>query len=102
MDGAWPWIIGFIALWLIFGKSGRAGTRCRHRRARQDRPAGASPTGKGSGPGIGEVDRLREELAGSQAQVAALTARLEVLETIITDEERALRREFRELERAAP
>jgi len=98
MDGAWPWIIGFIALWLIFGKGGRAGTRCRHRRARQDRPAGAPATG----PATGEVDRLREELAGSQAQVAALTARLEVLETIITDEERALRREFRELERAVP
>lgn len=45
-----------------------------------------------------EIARLKEELDASQSQIAGLKARLEAVETIVTDEENELRREFRRLQ----
>lgn len=91
MDGVWPWIIGFFVLWLVFGGRGKAGRSC----SRRSRPGKVTTHQETE-----ELHRLREALADSHAQIATLTSRLEAIETIVTDEERALRREFRDLERA--
>ena len=42
--------------------------------------------------------RLKQELEDSQAQINALKTRLEAVETIVTDEEAELRREFYKLQ----
>ena len=44
-----------------------------------------------------EVERLEAELNASTAQIETLKARLNAVETIVTDEEHQLRREFRKL-----
>ena len=45
-----------------------------------------------------EIARLKHELEESQAQINALKSRLEAVETIVTDEENELRREFYKLQ----
>ncbi|MEL7030741.1 MAG: hypothetical protein AAGL97_13835 [Pseudomonadota bacterium] len=45
-----------------------------------------------------EISRLKQELEDSQAQINALKSRLEAVETIVTDEEVELRREFYKLQ----
>ena len=45
-----------------------------------------------------EISRLKQELEDSQAQINALKSRLEAVETIVTDEEAELRREFYKLQ----
>jgi len=45
-----------------------------------------------------EISRLKQELEDSQAQINALKSRLEAVETIVTDEETELRREFYKLQ----
>lgn len=90
MDGAWPWILFGFVMWLVFagGGKGRYGCSSKRKRAevaRQD---------------TSETVRLREALADSHAQIDALKSRLEAVETIVTDEERNLRREFRNLEQS--
>lgn len=45
-----------------------------------------------------EIARLKTELEESQAQINALKSRLEAVETIVTDEEAELRREFYKLQ----
>ena len=47
-----------------------------------------------------EITRLKDELETSQAQINALKARLEAVETIVTDEEMELRREFYKLQQS--
>lgn len=45
-----------------------------------------------------EINRLKKELEDSQSQINALKSRLEAVETIVTDEEAELRREFYKLQ----
>lgn len=45
-----------------------------------------------------EISRLKQELEASQVQIDALKSRLEAVETIVTDEETELRREFYKLQ----
>lgn len=45
-----------------------------------------------------EITRLKRELEDSQTQINALKSRLEAVETIVTDEEIELRREFYKLQ----
>ena len=45
-----------------------------------------------------EISRLKQDLEDSQAQINALKSRLEAVETIVTDEETELRREFYKLQ----
>lgn len=45
-----------------------------------------------------EIERLKQELEASQSQIDALKSRLEAVETIVTDEEAELRREFHKLQ----
>lgn len=47
-----------------------------------------------------EITRLKNELETSQAQIDALKSRLEAVETIVTDEEMELRREFYKLQQS--
>lgn len=47
-----------------------------------------------------EIARLKDELETSQSQISALKARLEAVETIVTDEEAELRREFYKLQQS--
>jgi len=46
-----------------------------------------------------EVAHLKSQLEARDGQIDLLTRRLEALETIITDEDRRLRREFEALQR---
>ena len=77
------WMVFGLAMWGMFGRGGWAcngkSRRRRHSRASQ------------------EVDQLKAELDASQQQIAALKRRLEAVETIVTDEEAQLRREFDQL-----
>lgn len=45
-----------------------------------------------------EISRLKTELAASQDQIDSLKARLEAVETIVTDEEADLRWQFSKLQ----
>lgn len=45
-----------------------------------------------------EISRLKQALEASQVQIDALKSRLEAVETIVTDEEAELRREFYKLQ----
>lgn len=93
MDGAWPWwawmLLG-LTVWSLMGS--RRGASC-SRSGKRNRRHRRSASGKSA-----EIARLKQELDESQSQIAALKARLEVVETIVTDEETELRREFRRLQ----
>lgn len=45
-----------------------------------------------------EVERLERELEDSRAEIDALKSRLEAVETIVTDQDLELRREFHKLQ----
>ena len=80
------WTLFGVAMWVILaGKGGCA----RSRRGRRSQARSGD-----------EIARLKAELDASHEQIAALRARLEAVETIVTDEEEQLRREFDRLQRA--
>ncbi|MCI4645728.1 MAG: hypothetical protein MRY64_13190 [Hyphomonadaceae bacterium] len=87
-----PWILwplfGF-AMWMIFAKGGA----CSHRRGRRRDGVSAREASN-------EVARLKAELEASHAQIEGLKRRLEAVETIVTDEEAQLRRDFDALARS--
>ena len=83
----WIWVMFGVGMWFLFARGG-AWSCSGSRRSRRTREAS------------GEVARLKAELATSTAQIEALKRRLEAVETIVTDEEAALRREFDSLSRA--
>ena len=81
------WIFWMIIPFLFFMMAGRRGAwgcppQYERRRSRKSE----------------EITRLKEELEVSQAQIDALKSRLEAVETIVTDEETELRREFYKLQ----
>lgn len=87
MDGGWIfWVIFGVVMWMAFAGP-RGAWACGGSRRRRHRRASD------------EVERLKGELDASQQQIAALKARLEAVETIVTDEEVQLRREFDALQR---
>lgn len=84
----WGWLIFGLILWGVFSNSGSCSSeephsRRRKRRSREERS---------------EVEALKAELAASAKQIETLTARLNAVETIVTDDERELRKAFRGLE----
>lgn len=83
----WVWLVVGLVLWGIFangeGCSSESPRRRRKRRSREERS---------------EVEALKAELAASAKQIETLTARLNAVETIVTDDERELRKAFRGLE----
>ena len=81
------WPLFGVAMWFVFARGG-AWSCSGNRRSRRSREAS------------GEVARLNAELDASMAQIEVLKRRLEAVETIVTDEEAALRREFDSLQRA--
>ncbi len=85
-----PWILwplfGF-AMWMLFAKGGACSSRRRSRDGVNAREAS------------NEVARLKAELDASHAQIEGLKRRLEAVETIVTDEEAQLRRDFDRLAR---
>ena len=87
MESSWIfWMVFGIAMWMVFAGPRTAwGCNGSSRKRRRNSRAGA------------EVDRLKAELDASQQQIAALKRRLEAVETIVTDEEAQLRREFDQL-----
>ncbi|MEM9571875.1 MAG: hypothetical protein AAF996_10430 [Pseudomonadota bacterium] len=83
------WILWMIIPFLFFMMAGRGsgqwGCAPRSRRRSHSRKSE-------------EISRLKQELEESQAQINALKSRLEAVETIVTDEEAELRREFYKLQ----
>ncbi|MEM1151884.1 MAG: hypothetical protein AAGI03_15265 [Pseudomonadota bacterium] len=88
---AWVfWMLAGFAFWFFAIRGSacsarRAGGK-RRRRAYRDDSA--------------EVAHLKSQLEARDGQIDLLTRRLEALETIITDEDRRLRREFDALQRS--
>jgi len=83
-DNAWIlWMIIPLCFFMFAGRGGARGCAPRHR----------SHSRKSE-----EIARLKQELEESQAQINALKSRLEAVETIVTDEEAELRREFYRLQ----
>ncbi|MEO1101973.1 MAG: hypothetical protein AAFW65_09025 [Pseudomonadota bacterium] len=83
----WAWMLIGFGIWSMFmSPKGACGSSKRGRRSKRSSKKSA------------EIARLKEELDASQAQIAALKTRLEAVETIVTDEENELRREFRRLQ----
>lgn len=86
-----PWFVWMImgfGLWMVFAGPKAVG-RCGPRRRSHSRSSAEKSA---------EIDRLRKELDAAQNQIGALRSRLEAVETIVTDEEAELRREFRRLQ----
>ena len=83
------WILWMIIPFLFFTMAGRGagnwGCAPRSQRRSQSRKSE-------------EIARLKQELEDSQTQINALKSRLEAVETIVTDEEIELRREFYKLQ----
>ena len=88
--GDLPWIVwplmGF-AIWMMMAPRGAWG--CGGRTTRRSRSSAEKSA---------EIDRLKKELNAAQNQIGALRSRLEAVETIVTDEEAELRREFKKLQ----
>ena len=83
------WMLAGFAFWFFAMRGGACSgrkSRSRHRTP-DDRE-------------YNEVARLEAELEASRGQVDLLTRRIEALETILTDQERDLRRQFDDLQRA--
>ncbi len=84
-----PWLIwtliGFAVVGMFSGKEG-----CSGRRSKRPRTSASSD----------EIAQLKSDLDASHQQIGALKARLEAVETILTDEELQLRREFEQLRHA--
>ena len=82
------WILWMVIPFLFFMFAGRGGGwGCAPRASRRSRSRKSE-----------EISRLKQELEDSQAQINALKSRLEAVETIVTDEEAELRREFQRLQ----
>lgn len=88
MDG-WIWLLipGFF-IWMAFARGGACSRRGSGRRG-----------GRAHREDSAEVAHLKSQLEARDGQIDLLTRRLEALETIITDEDRRLRREFEALQR---
>lgn len=87
---AWMfWMLFGFGMWMLMSRGGSCGRSGGSRRRRYREASG-------------EVERLKAELDFSQQQIASLKARLEAVETIVTDEDLALRREFAAMERERP
>ena len=85
-DDAWIlWMAIPFMFFMFAGRSGNWGCVPRSRRRSNSRKSE-------------EISRLKQELEDSQAQINALKSRLEAVETIVTDEEAELRREFYKLQ----
>ncbi|MEL6661730.1 MAG: hypothetical protein AAFR33_01910 [Pseudomonadota bacterium] len=82
MDGFWWILIPGFFIWMAMSKGGA----CSSRRSRRTSEARRTDSD--------EVAHLKAQLASRDGQIDLLTRRLEALETIVTDEERRLRREF--------
>lgn len=85
-DNSWIWWMVIPFMFFMFAGRGRAWGCAPH--ARRHTHARKSD----------EINRLKQELEDSQAQINALKSRLEAVETIVTDEEAELRREFYRLQ----
>jgi len=84
-DNSWiMWMIIPFMFFMFAGRGGRGSCAGRSRRRHSRKSE--------------EIARLKQELEGSQAQINALKSRLEAVETIVTDEEAELRREFYKLQ----
>ena len=86
--GDYSWILWIILPFLFFSMAGRRGAWGCAPRSHRTRASRKSE----------EIVRLKQELEASQEQINALKARLEAVETIVTDEETELRREFYKLQ----
>lgn len=82
------WPLFGVAMWFVFARGGSCASRRRHRR-----------DGVSAREASNEVARLKAELDASHQQIEALKRRLEAVETIVTDEEAQLRRDFDRLAR---
>ena len=85
-DNSWIWWMVIPFMFFMF--AGRGGAWACPPKARQRSHSRKSD----------EINRLKRELEDSQAQIDALKSRLEAVETIVTDEEAELRREFYKLQ----
>ena len=85
MSWIWWMIIPFM-IFMFAGQGERSGA-CSRRRRDGHRSRKSE-----------EIARLKQELEESQTQINALKSRLEAVETIVTDEETELRREFYKLQ----
>lgn len=85
-DNSWfLWMIIPLMFFMFAGRGGQWACAPRSRRSRHARKSE-------------EIARLKQELEDSQTQISALKSRLEAVETIVTDEEAELRREFYKLQ----
>lgn len=84
--GEMSWIWWMIIPFMFCMLASRDGYRYRSRRSRRSHRKSE------------EIARLKQELEESQSQINALKTRLEAVETIVTDEEAELRREFYKLQ----
>ncbi|MEL7541323.1 MAG: hypothetical protein AAGJ51_10500 [Pseudomonadota bacterium] len=85
-DNAWIlWMVIPFMVFMFAGRGGNWGCAPRSRRRSHQRKSE-------------EISRLKQDLEESQAQIHALKSRLEAVETIVTDEEAELRREFYKLQ----
>ena len=84
---SWIWWMIIPLMFFMFAGQGDRRSRCSRRRR-----------GKYRSHKSEEITRLKQELEDSQAQINALKSRLEAVETIVTDEETELRREFYKLQ----
>lgn len=87
---AWVfWMLAGFAFWFFAMRGGAcSGRKSRSRRSAPDYQE------------RDEVASLKAELEASHGQVDLLTRRIEALETILTDQDRELRRQFDDLQRA--
>ena len=86
--GDYSWMFWMIIPFLFFSMAGRNGAWQCPPRSRRHRSSAKNE----------EIARLKQELETSQEQINALKSRLEAVETIVTDEETELRREFYKLQ----
>ena len=82
----WIWLLVGMAFWMMF--AGKNSWGCSPRRSRRRRRSAQNE----------EIEQLKKELEASSKQIETLKARLNAVETIVTDEEHELRREFRKLQ----
>lgn len=88
---AWVfWMLAGFAFWFFAMRGGACSGR-KSRSRRHQAPLSRERD---------EVARLEAELEASRGQVDLLTRRIEALETILTDQERDLRHQFDDLQRA--
>ncbi|MCR9196651.1 MAG: hypothetical protein NXH88_18085 [Hyphomonas sp.] len=84
---SWIWWMIIPLMFIMFAGRSERGGSCSRRRRGEHRSRKSE-----------EIARLKQELEESQTQINALKSRLEAVETIVTDEETELRREFYKLQ----